>query len=359
MKIQSLKIPEKPALFADYLSNFAKVEPFFAADFRGDWQEIINHRANVELPRQALADALQTQNAHWNAPKATLQNIEKLRDPKTLAVVTGQQAGVLGGPLYTFYKIITVIKLARSMQKKYPDFQFVPVFWMEVNDSDFQEISYIQYITKENQLKKLAASEPASDENKPINTRKISSEIQSWREQFEEDFFDTEFKATALDAFLGEYHSENSYADAFAQMLLTFFGKHGLVVLNPAGNTFSKLVKPLFQQTLENAAPIIDVLETRQKDLEKAGYSAQIRLSQNQTLLFFNDAEQRRVRIDVDKNGQFLLKYPDGSRPVDREKLLKSDEDSPEYLDAITRFQSEADFPKSAFKKSKEKRFAD
>ncbi len=332
MKIQSLKRHETPTLFHDYLHNFAAVREFYRYPPEGGWDEAVRQRSAAEIPCEKMAGVLREQNQRWGAPAATLENIEKLTDRKTLAVVTGQQAGVLGGPLYTFYKAFTVIKLAAMLQKEYPRHQFVPVFWMEVNDSDFQEINSIHYITKQNRLQQLSVAELPGEENKPVSARRVNPEIAAWRAQLAEDFFDTEFKSQVLELFLREYEGEHTYADAFARLMLKLFGKYGLMMLNPSGSGICALASALFRRGLTEAPQILEATARRRKELETAGYPTQIHFSHNQTLLFFNDQHMNRVRIDFDEAGKFLLKYPEGYRPVEQEKLLQTCTASPEYL---------------------------
>ena len=332
MQFQPLKRSETPDIFNDYLHNPEKIRAFYPHHFTGNWAKVIDERSHFTIPRAELVAALRNQHSRWNTGKATLQHIEKLADSNTFAVVTGQQAGVLGGPLYTFFKTMTVINLAKQLQQQFPEKQFVPVFWLEVNDSDFAEIAKTHYLTKENELKTLQLDESPDEADKPIAARKISDAVAKWREIADADFFDTEFKSAALDAFIGSYKSGRGYADAFADLLLTFFGEHGLVLFDPSGSGVCRLAQPLFEKALTNADKILNVANQRNNELSDAGYGTQIHFNPNQTLLFLNDKNARRVRVDIDDSGQFLLKYPDGHRPVAREDLLKTCSDSPQYL---------------------------
>jgi bacillithiol biosynthesis cysteine-adding enzyme BshC len=324
MEIKSIQIIEKNSLFADYLSDFSKVNPFYQHNFRDDWQAVIQRRSRFETPHKEMTEILAVQNQQWGAPPETAENIRRLGKTKTLAVVTGQQTGILGGPLYTFYKTMTVLKISEKLRRENPDFDFVPVFWMEVNDSDFKEISAIQYLSKDNQLKRLAVKESESEALKPVFARNVADSIREWRQLLEVDFFDTEFKEEILNTFLSPYSASHSYADAFAQLLHQFFGKYGLVIFNPANPAVSKLTKPLFAETLNSATEILKGLNERNSAIQDAGYDPQITFMGNQTLLFFNDEQLRRVRIDFDEKGQFLLKYPDKYETVEREKLLQN-----------------------------------
>lgn len=329
MEIQALRIEEKNPLFADYLRYSAKVQDFYPSHFKNDWQSVIDQRSGFETPRNALVEILSAQNKSWDAPEKTLENIKRLSSPKALAVVTGQQAGILGGPLYTFFKTMTVLKLSEKLQKEYPDYNFAPLFWMEVNDSDFKEISAIHYISKENELKQLVAEENPGDVLKPVFARGVDEKIRQWRQTLTGDFFDTEFKEEALNAFFGSYDSQENYADAFARLLLKFFGKQGLIVLNPSDPAISRLAKPLFTEALNSPEKILQSFSERSNALQKTGHAPQITLGDNQTLLFFNDTQSRRVRVDFE-GGQFLLKYPEGYQSVKRDELLKSCAETPE-----------------------------
>ncbi len=330
MEIRALQLSEKNPLFADYLENSEKARAFYPYHFRDDWQNALAGRGGFEIPRREMAEILLAQNRRWGASEETLNNIRQLNSPKNLAVVTGQQAGVLGGPLYTFYKTITVLKLAGRLARDFPDHTFVPVFWMEVNDSDFQEIGAVQYLSKENELRRLVLEENPAEAQQPVSVRQVDGQIQQWRQTLEQDFFDTEFKAAALDLFLGCYAPGQGYADAFAGLLLHFFGKYGLILFNPAEATVSALASSLFKQSLTSAPEILNIFTGRQNALESAGYAPQIQSGDRQTLLFFTDERKRRVRIDFDENGGFLLKSPEGYQAIAGEVLLKKCAEAPE-----------------------------
>ena len=89
--------------------------------------------------RESLADTLKTYNAHLGASAKTLKMIEELRQKETLVVITGQQAGILTGPLYTLYKAMTTIRLAKEQREKLGR-SVVPVFWIASEDHDWLEI---------------------------------------------------------------------------------------------------------------------------------------------------------------------------------------------------------------------------
>ncbi len=334
MNISPVNLTRKPPLFYDYLNHFEKVESFYR------WNPhkmdalpaVITERGRLTYPRRQLAKILLRQNRFWGAPPESLQNVEQLADDRTFCVVTGQQAGVLGGPLYTIYKIITVVKLTTTLQEKYPEYNFIPLFWLEINDNDFKEINHIQYITRENQIRRLEIAENSADSLKPIAYRKPDPQILQWRKTIDEDFFDTEFKEDALRLFLEPYENSATYGDAFARLILTLLGRHGLVVINPVDRDVAALVQPIFDTALTSAREILEAFEERNHQIKGAGYPTQIQLRNHQTLLFHIDEQQQRVRIDAEPGGGYRLVYPDEKRGIGSTELLHLCETHPEQF---------------------------
>ena len=73
-----------------------------------------------------------------------------------MPLLTGQQLGILGGPLYTFYKIMTAIKLASHLHSIYKEYNFVPVFWLAGDDHDFEEVKFIKILDEQNKVLSLS-----------------------------------------------------------------------------------------------------------------------------------------------------------------------------------------------------------
>ncbi len=132
MFINYCDIPGTQNLFLDYLYEFDNVKDFYKYDFRDREQYKKIFKSITESDntvRVRLKNILSSQYADLNPSNKTQKNIDLLAKDNTLTIVTGQQLGILCGPLYTFYKIITVIKLSNHLNSRYDEFNFVPVFW--------------------------------------------------------------------------------------------------------------------------------------------------------------------------------------------------------------------------------------
>ena len=107
------------ALFLDYLRNAPDTRPFYRYHFRdsGGYEAVMNQIAAHQPERKTVGEVLREQNSALGSDAQTFENISLLEKPDTYAVVTGQQVGLFGGPLYTVFKTITALKLARNLPR--------------------------------------------------------------------------------------------------------------------------------------------------------------------------------------------------------------------------------------------------
>jgi bacillithiol biosynthesis cysteine-adding enzyme BshC len=130
-------LDEKPELKSLY-NRFPKLENF---------KSQIDEKAQnyVRENRSVLVTALQNQYKDFQASDVTRQNISLLSDSKTFTITTGHQLNLFTGPLYFLYKIASTINLCTTLKKEYPEYNFVPVYWMATEDHDFEEINYFNF----------------------------------------------------------------------------------------------------------------------------------------------------------------------------------------------------------------------
>ena len=133
-------LPGAPKLFVDYISDFGRVSDLFEHDFRdpGAFVRAADTAAARELPRDAVADVLLAQSRLFRSGQPTVRNIERLRDPNSVAVVTGQQPALFGGPLYNLYKALTAVRLSQALEER-TGRPHVPVFWIANDDHGLTE----------------------------------------------------------------------------------------------------------------------------------------------------------------------------------------------------------------------------
>src|ERR1043166_4152244 len=138
------QIPQQSKLFLDYLRDPAALRRFYpeAVQHHSDLAARRDHvLASYQTDRASLCAALERMNINWGASEKTLQHIARLSEPDCIAIVTGQQAGLFSGPLYTIYKALSAIKLAECLTQR--GVKAVPIFWIASEDHDFEEVAKV------------------------------------------------------------------------------------------------------------------------------------------------------------------------------------------------------------------------
>ncbi len=330
MNWQAIPFPDKNTIYTDYITHPERLSRFFPISPFHSLEPILEQRVRQSFPRNALAAILEQQHRQWGTTPAITTHLKALKLPHTLAVVTGQQAGILVSPLYTIYKIMTTIQLVHQLQLTYPQYRFVPVFWMEVDDSDFKEIAHCHLLTRQNTLMELHLEEPPEDSGKPIFLRQLPQTISQWPEQITDAVLPTEFLESVLNRYFGAYRSGESFVTAFARMLVQLFGDHGLLVLNPSDKAVKSLGTPILRTAIEQRHEILEIFWQRNRELEAAGYHSQIHLKHQQTLLFWIDDSGKRVRLDCDSNDHCFLRYSNSGKQQPYQQVLEAIERTPE-----------------------------
>ncbi len=136
------QIPHTTRLFTDFLAYSPQVQPFYPrSPYFGEWLKDESSRISYDSSRRERVTAiLERQNKSWGASPKTLANLERLRNGAA-AVVTGQQVGLFGGPMFALYKALTAVKLAEQATAEGVD--AVPVFWLATYDHDLAEVNHV------------------------------------------------------------------------------------------------------------------------------------------------------------------------------------------------------------------------
>jgi bacillithiol biosynthesis cysteine-adding enzyme BshC len=316
-----------PDLFVDYCTAFEPLRDHYA----GDWRDVNARRraadAAAEQPvdRDTVADVLAHQNDQWGAGPATARNVEALRDPDTVAVVTGQQVGLWTGPLYTIYKTITTLQRAEELAEE-TGRTVVPVFWVEGEDHDADEIAHASVLHR-NDVVDLRYTGPTladGDNLGAVGRWELTEQIGDLLDRLDDTFPPSDFKPAVLRHVRAAYTPGTTIEDAFAQLLHRLFDDAGIVAMNPDDRRLKTLTAPLFYRDINDGATAVDRIDAAGTALQEAGYHAQV--SARPTNLFWLE-DDGRYPIDQDDD-TFRLRH-DG-RTFTRTELLDALESTPE-----------------------------
>lgn len=330
MFINFSDIPGHQNLFLDYVYEFNNVKDFYTTDFRNkDYYN--DHFRNITKEQNPLLfklpELIAEQYSTFPISSKTQKNLSLLKEPKTLTVFTGQQLGVMGGPLYTIYKTITAIKLAQHLNERYDEFNFVPVFWLEGDDHDFNEVNSVTIINEENNLATITYvdSLPEGEFRGSVGDLIFNDGINTFIDEVHKGLRKTEFTAAIISELKEIFREGKSFKEAFRQLIFNYFDQYGLIIFDPQQKEIKKLLKPIFQEELLNYRQHSEKLILRSAALEET-YHAQVKI---RPINLFMNYEKGRYAIEpVEDNFRLKNKRVKFSQ----EDLLKLITDSPELF---------------------------
>lgn len=276
-------------------SDYLKGDPFFDSLYAvrptlESFDQLIEQRKSFpSSSREVLATVLREQYDQSGIDDHnSLEIIDSLRAADTFTVTTGQQTGILLGPMYTALKILTTISLSRKLKVMHPSKNFVPVFWMATEDHDIAEINHA-YVNG----KKLNWHTTQTGAAGRLST----SDAKDWLNEFAQLAGGSE-DAKAIIQLVNNAYSRNNLSDATRVLAHGLFGKYGLIVLDADDRRLKQLFAPIIakdileQVSYHASQQAIEKLESR--------YSVQVN---GREINFFYLSEGKRERIVVSGEG--------------------------------------------------------
>jgi bacillithiol biosynthesis cysteine-adding enzyme BshC len=321
------QIPHTTRLFADFLSDYSKVQQFYPRSaYFNEWSnDEASRLAYDSARRQQVSAILERQNQSWGASGKALENIDRLRAGAS-AVVTGQQVGLFGGPLFSIFKALTAVKLADQATRSGVD--CVPVFWLATEDHDLDEVNQVSIPGSDGSLQKLIAPTQGLPDA-PVGTVRFASEIQAVVQAAAGLLGPSD-----VSDFLQEvYRPEETFGGAFARLFARLFADWGVILLDAADPEFHHIAEPVYRTAIERAAELDEALLARGKALEAAGYHQQVKVTPSSTLLF---ALRNGVRVAVYRriNGKGSADFLIEDELISQAELLRRVASSPQDFSA-------------------------
>ncbi len=321
ISFDALKQPLSP-LFRDYFAARGKASEFYPLGFsREDMAKAAASTAAFAHPRAEVAEALAREQPEGSEAR---RNAEALRDPKTLAVVTGQQAVLFGGPLYVLYKALAAMELARHMSETLKT-KVVPVFWVASDDHDFAEIRATTLMDGNSELKTLRY-EPAVEPNlQPASTIILDETIDPLGKSVRDLLPPSPWRDEVCDAMVEAYRPGDSISGAFSKLLQHFLP--GLVIMDPAVPALKALMRPVIDREIAELSPTSRLAAGIGLKLLAAGYHQQVPVRASGFLNLFLVTNGKRRALGVSDKG---IEVRGGNEVMSKEELLHRIAGSPE-----------------------------
>ncbi|MCB9335549.1 MAG: bacillithiol biosynthesis cysteine-adding enzyme BshC [Flavobacteriales bacterium] len=272
-------------LIIDYLAENDNLSSFYNNSYSIEgFEKQISEKQQSEDVREVLVNSLLKQYNGFSISQEVQNNIESLKNSNTYTITTGHQLNLFTGPLYFIYKIITVVNLTKELKQKFPENNFVPVFWMATEDHDFEEINHFYLFNQKHEITK--SKEGAVGRMKLDNIESIFSQLD-----------ETLKGRTGLEDVLAllkkHYKSSNTYSQAIRGLVNELYGKYGLVIVDGDDKSLKSLFVNSMKQELIEQQNIATINKTSTQ-LENLGYSAQV-TPREINLFYIEDGLRERI----------------------------------------------------------------
>lgn len=352
MEMMNLSLPAANRFATDYLAGSTELRSFFHYNFKND--DVYVHRLdelkNRSFMRNELADHISTFMARYAHSGKIDANIEKLRRNDSVAVIGGQQAGILTGPLYTIHKVISIIKLAEQKEAEL-GVPVVPVFWIAGEDHDYHEVNHV-YVMNKNRQEKWVYPEK-NLEKKMISEVCINKDLcYSWVEEIIETYGETEHTKEILEFAGKSLRKAQSFVDFFASIIMELFKDSGLLIVDSGNKELRKLEKEYFMKLIKDHQQVTAAVFQQQDHTAKAGFTNMIDIQpQAANLFYYDESLNERILLQAEE-GTEMFSGKNGQIRFSFEELMGIAAESPEKLsnNVVTRpLMQEWLFPTLAF----------
>ncbi|MFZ3216772.1 MAG: bacillithiol biosynthesis cysteine-adding enzyme BshC [Candidatus Acidiferrales bacterium] len=282
------EIPQTTKLFSSFLEDFSRVAKYYShpPNIAG----IVAAAKEVQIDQQVRAGVvavLREQNLEFSGSSALdsaiARNLDRLANG-AVAIVTGQQVGLFTGPAYSLYKAITAAACADELTRQGVD--AVPVFWLATEDHDLAEINHSSWITRTGLAEFTLPGTPAEEGHRvgeiALGTAITSSVVTAM------DTLEGPYAAEIARALRESYSPGETYGSAFGKLMARLVAGRGIIFFDPLESRLHHFAAGIYRRALDAAEPLREALLVRSKELERGGFHAQVKVTRESTLLFYN-----------------------------------------------------------------------
>jgi bacillithiol synthase len=316
------EIPQTSELFSAFLEQFDRVSSYYAHPPTA--QGIVGAAREVRLDpetRRGVVEVLREQNARFGAGDDARANLDRLA-AGALAIVTGQQVGLFSGPLYSFYKAVSAIRVADEATRLGVD--AVPIFWLATEDHDLAEVNQSFWRTRSG-VARYELPQSSENEGKRVGEIVFGPSIEPIVEQASASL-EGPFAVHIASVLRESYTPADTYGSAFGKLMARLLAGRGLIFIDPLDARLHRFAANVFRRALNDADELRGALEARSKELESSGFHAQVKIPLGSTLLFFNvDGRRHPLRVH---GGKFAA----GDAELSFDEISAAIESTPELL---------------------------
>ncbi|MGB7281439.1 MAG: bacillithiol biosynthesis cysteine-adding enzyme BshC [Candidatus Acidiferrum sp.] len=313
------QLPHQSKLFLQFLDDYSSVKQFYGHPPTIAAAKKVARSFDYPPERRAeVAAILAEQNAVFGAGEATGENLARFAKG-ACAVVSGQQVGLFSGPAFAIYKAVSAIQIAQELTKAGVD--AVPVFWMATEDHDLDEVRSSTWFLN-GKLKRFEL--PGNgDAGLPVGRIALGAQVQEMVDEAAGILRAAGGELVAA-IFRESYGAQETYGSAFGKLFARLFAEQGLILLDALDARLHRVAGEVLRGAVEERDALDEALLARGKELDKAGFAAQVKVTARSTLLFKMGSGSRQPITF--SGGKFVC----GEQSWGKEELVRAVEAEPE-----------------------------
>ena len=322
------ELPHTTKLFSTFIDDFSRISRYYAhpPTESGVLAAAREVRLAPEI-RRAVVEVLREQNQRFGGGSAidaaTASNLDRLA-AGAVAIVTGQQVGLFSGPAYSIYKAVSVLRWAEAITRR--GVEAVPIFWLATEDHDLAEVNHSDWNTRAG-LAHYELPVREEDDGKRVGEVALGDGVKSLMEKAAESL-EGSFAEEVAGALRESYTPRDNYGSAFGKLMARLLAGRGVILIDPLDARLHRLAASVYRGALDRVDSLCDALLARSKELERSGYHAQVKVTRETTLLFYNvDGRRQPLRRH---NGNLSA----GKSSFTPDELRSAIEESPEAFTA-------------------------
>ncbi|OLS42005.1 bacillithiol biosynthesis cysteine-adding enzyme BshC [Bacillus sp. MRMR6] len=303
MEVLNLSLSATNRFASCYLEHSNEILPFFHYRFNDTLEDEkrLNELSKRHFPRDEVAAHIEGYMERFSNSKPVKNSLDKLKQPNSVVVIGGQQAGILTGPLYSIHKIISIVKLAEQKERQL-GVPVVPVFWIAGEDHDFQEVNHV-FINHQQKVDKWTYPEKVFQKIMVSDIELNQDVCLTWVKNLIENFGETKYTKNLLAFAEQQVKKSSTFVEFFANIVMDLFKDYGLLIVDSGDSGIRQLQKEYLTQQIQQHDSITSFLLEQQAVIRESGFPITIETHKQAANLFYYDKRlNERILLDFDPN---------------------------------------------------------
>lgn len=272
----------------DYVNRMPALKDFYEHPVNMEGiQSAIENRKKFKTNRRLLVEQFTNQYKDVESSDTVKSNIEALSNENTFTICTAHQPNIFTGHLYFIYKILHTIKLADTLKKELPAYNFVPVFFVGSEDADLEELNHIVIDGEKYEWN--------TEQTGAVGRMKVDDDLLKLIDKISGRLFVERYGNELIELLKKCYTKDSTIENSTFLFVHYLFKEYGLLILLPDNAAYKNEMLSIFEEDIFNHTSSEIVQNTSEKLSEH--YKAQAYPREINLFYLKDNLRNRIVRV--------------------------------------------------------------